>query len=193
MNYLQFQDTDFINREGIKYININKINEQIIITNTENYFKSITYKNLCKYSHLTKIKIENITYIPELFINSYASWYSTLYYINMENLKNKTKSESKVSKDDSKTLPVNLKDSEFSNLSTSEQNENIELLKDILKSIITIKTDLATIRQYQTSNKNSESLMLKNKIKNGIDNIIKQNQPKIEQFKDDIFEEFKQK
>ena len=192
MNYFQFQDTDFINREGIKYININKINEQLIITNTENYFKSIIYKNLCKYSRLSKIKIENITYIPELFINSYASWYSTLYYINIENLKNKNKLFN-ASKDNSEILPTDLKDSEFSNLQTNKQNENAELLKDILKSIITIKTDLATIRQYQTSNKDSESLIFKNKIKNGIDNIIKQSQPKIEQFKDDIFEEFKHK
>lgn len=178
MDLLNFQDTDFINKEGINYININKIDERIIITNTENYFKSTIYKNLCKYSRLSKIKIENITYIPELFINSYASWYSSLYYINLENSKR-----------------IREKDKENEN----ETKNTNELLTDILKSVIVIKTDLANIQSFVSNpNPNSKINLMNytNPIKNKIHEIKRQTQPiqeKIEEIKDDIFEELKTK
>jgi len=173
MDYFQFQSTDFINKEGINYINISKIDERIIISNTENYFKSTIYKNLCKYSRLSKIKIENITYIPELFINSYASWYSPLYYINLEN-------------------------SNKINFEKENKNTN-ELLSDILKSIIIMKTDLANIQTVVSSSKSHENINLNNytnPIKNKLHEIKKRTQPvqeKIEEIKDDIFEELKTK
>ena len=74
--FLKFQDVDFMIKNNIKYISISKIKSKIIITNTDDYFKSNVYKSLCIHSGLSKIKIEGIIYIPELFVNSYASLYS---------------------------------------------------------------------------------------------------------------------
>ena len=125
---LNLSDDDFLIRNDIKYISVNKLDEQLIITNTENYFKSIIYKNLCKYSKLTKIKIEDIVYIPESFIDSYASWYSTIYYLN----KLKIDKSEKIEKEQK-----------------IKETEEIETLKDILKCVITIKTDLAKIQEQK--------------------------------------------
>ena len=134
---MNFKETDYLNKNNIRYILISKIDEQIIITNTENYFKSMEYKSLCKYSHLSKLKIENKIYIPELFIDSYASWYSSIYYLNKFKV-NKIESPEK-----------------------SNQSEELETLKDILKCVISIKTDLATIQTIQTKSvtKNIKSIV----------------------------------
>jgi len=173
MSYLNFQVNDFITKNDIKYISINKIKNKILITNTDDYFKSNIYKSLCIHSGLSKIKIEGITYIPELFINSYASWYSSIYYINCENYKN--------SKDD---IDKN-KDKEIDKI----RNTN-ELLTDILKSVITIKTDLANIQTFVTKSNIQNDFKISNDISDNIKHKIKDGVQKIQEIKDDIFEDF---
>ena len=79
---LNLQESDFIIKNDVKYISINKIKSNLIITNTDDYFKSNLYKSLCMHSGLSKMKIEKIVYIPEMFINSYASWYSSIQVVN---------------------------------------------------------------------------------------------------------------
>ena len=179
MNSLNLKESDFMVKNNIKYILINKLNDFIIITNIDNYFKSNIYKNLCKYSGLTKIKIENNTYIPELFIDSYCSWYSSIYYINKFKVNNSF-AEDSVKNDDNKKL-------EF-----SSENEELETLKDILKSVISIKTDLASIHTYIYKFNYAKNLNLNNNFeqfsKESIKNGIKTVKHKITELKDDILD-----
>ena len=127
---MEFKNEDFLKRDNINYIDIIKIDDNIIITNIDDYFKSNIYKNLCKYSKLSKIKINNRIYIPELFIDSYASWYSSIYYLNKLKL-NKIEQTNKI-----------------------EQNKIQNTLDDILQSVIHIKTDIATIATIATPTQN---------------------------------------
>lgn len=161
MNYV---DLNLLHKNGINYALTSEIDENIIITNTENYFKSSVYKSLCKHSRLSKIKIDDNIYIPELFIDSYASWYSSIYYMN------------KFKIDKSKEILKESKSSEKLELST---------LKDILSNVIDIKMNLANI---QTKNVKPKVQIIQNKtldtikeLKDGIKNEIKQ-------IGDDIFD-----
>ena len=189
-SYLNFQDLDFIQRNETKYIPVNKIKSKIIITNTDDYFKSNVYKSLCTHSGLSKIKLEGITYIPELFINSYASWYSSVYYINNENMKMNLENECE----------------------QNEKESTNELLSDILKSVIVIKTDLANIQTYVSKSKSSNMSHKNvqadnfNKIGDSMEPLaskiqanpmevitpkLKEGVHKIQEIKDDIFEDLK--
>jgi len=179
MNNLNLKEYDFMVKNDIKYISINKLNDFIIITNIDNYFKSNIYKNLCKYSGLTKIKIENNIYIPELFIDSYCSWYSSIYYIN------KFKVNDSFTDDSFKNNKIDSSDN-------SSGNEELETLKDILKSVISIKTDLASIHTDIYKFNYAKNLNLNNNFeqfsKESIKNGIKTVKHKINELKDDILD-----
>ena len=132
MNSLNLKESDFMVKNDIKYILINKLNDFIIITNIDNYFKSNIYKNLCKYSGLTKIKIENNIYIPELFIDSYCSWYSSIYYINKFKINNSFIEDS-LKNDNDRKLKIVDSSNNFS------KNEELETLRSIVLEKAVIK------------------------------------------------------